>query len=208
LEQGKEIPPSEEKFIRLDGGEIDVEVAAAPLFFQDQPMVLVVGRDITGRKRVEEALRRSEEKYRTLVDHATDVIVIIQDEQVKFYNPKTLPCRGTLEELSRIPFIDLIHPEDRDGVLDRYQRRIRGEDVPSRQTLRFVNKAGEELWGQINSVPIVWEGRPATLNFVRDITREKKLEVQFQHAQKMEAVGTLPAASPIFNNLLMMDMSP
>ena len=205
LEQGKEIPPSEEKFIRLDGGEIDVEVAAAPLFFQDQPMVLVVGRDITGRKRVEEALRRSEEKYRTLVDHATDVIVIIQDEKVKFYNPKTLSLSGySPEELSRIPFIDLIHPEDRDGVLDRYQRRIRGEDVPSRQTLRLVNKAGEELWGQINSVPIAWEGRPATLNFVRDITREKKLEVQFQHAQKMEAVGTLAGGiAHDFNNLLM-----
>ncbi len=205
LEQGKEVPPVEEKYIRMDGTEIEVEVAAAPLFFQDHPMVLVVGRDMTERKRVEEALRASEEKYRTLVDHATDAILIIQDEKLKFSNPKTLSLSGySVEELSSMPFVDLVHPEDRDAVLDRHRLRIQGEDVPARQTLRMVNKAGEELWGQINSVPIAWEGRPATLNFVRDITREKKLEVQFQFAQKMEAVGTLAGGiAHDFNNLLM-----
>jgi two-component system, cell cycle sensor histidine kinase and response regulator CckA len=57
---------------------------------------------------------------------------------------------------------------------------------------------------EINAVSIVWEGRPATLNFIRDITEKKKLEAQFLQAQKMEAVGTLAGGiAHDFNNLLM-----
>ncbi|KPK87458.1 MAG: hypothetical protein AMJ94_16990, partial [Deltaproteobacteria bacterium SM23_61] len=154
---------------------------------------------------LEEALRVSEEKYRTLVENAAEAIFILQDERIQFANRRAIALSGcTAEELSRTPFADLIHPDDREIALERYGRRIQGEDIPGPQAYRYLKKSGEILWVQMNSVPITWEGRPATLHFARDLTQEKKLEAQFQMAQKMEAIGTLAGGiAHDFNNLLM-----
>ncbi len=158
-----------------------------------------------GVRQAEEALRVSEEKYRTLVENAAEAIFILQDEKIKFANRRAIDLSGrTAEELTRTPFADLIHPDDHEIALERYGRRIAGENIPGPQAYRYLNKSGEILWVQMNSVPITWEGRPATLHFARDLTQEKKLEAQFQMAQKMEAVGTLAGGiAHDFNNILM-----
>jgi len=158
-----------------------------------------------GVRRAEEALRVSEEKYRTLVENAAEAIIILQDEKIKFANQRAAFLSGfTLEELTRTTFAELIHPDDRQMALERNRRRSQGEDIPGPQTYRCLNKSGEILWVHLNSVPVIWEGRPATLHFARDLTQEKKLEAQFQMAQKMEAIGTLAGGiAHDFNNLLM-----
>jgi len=134
----------------------------------------------------------SEEKYRLLVENATDAIFIAQDEVVKFPNPRTQEIIGySADELSKISFVDLIYPEDRAMVLERHKLRLKGEEPPSTYSFRIINRDGKELWVQLNTVLISWEARPATLNFLRDITEQKNLEAQLQRAKKMEAIGTL-----------------
>jgi PAS domain S-box-containing protein len=194
------------KIIRKDGSERYVEASVSVL--QDargEPMGFRgIVRDITERKEAEEALRDSKEKYRLLVDNAHDGIFIAQGGLIKFQNPKAQEILGcSAHELSETPFIDLVHPEDRRLLPKKRESRHKGEGTPSTYSVRITKKSGEELWVQINAVDIKWEREAATLNFVRDITIEKRLEAQLLQAQKMEAIGTLAGGiAHDFNNIL------
>ncbi len=161
--------------------------------------------EITERRRAEEALRTSEEKYRLLIQNSNDAIFIAQDGVIKFPNLKTEKLlEYSADELANIPFVNHIHPDDRAMVVENHTKRLKGESLPSTYAFRARNKSGEEVWSEINTVRILWEGRPATLNFVRDISEKKRLEAQYLQAQKMEAVGTLAGGvAHDFNNLLM-----
>ena len=61
-------------------------------------------------------------------------------------------------------------------MAERYERRLRGEAAPARYAFRLLTKEGSSRWVEINTVAIDWEGRPATLNFLTDITERKQAE--------------------------------
>ncbi len=157
---------------------------------------------IVQRKRDEEALRASEEKYRQVVENAHDSIFIAQDGLIKFPNPQLSVISGySPAGLTRKPFLEFVHPDDRELVGSTYQRRLRGEEAAPTYSFRAMNKQGDTVWVEVSSVLITWEGRPASLNFMRDITLQKKLESQLVHAQKMESVGRLAGGvAHDFNN--------
>jgi signal transduction histidine kinase/CheY-like chemotaxis protein len=83
-------------------------------------------------------------------------------------------------------------------------KRVKGEPLSDIYHFRIVTDERDIVWMELNSALIQWEGKPATLNFMRDITRQKKLENQFHEAQRMESLGTLAGGiAHDFNNLLM-----
>ena len=139
--------------------------------------VVTLTQDITERQRVETALQDSEEKYRLVVEHASDAILVAQDGMMKFVNPKVQEITGYSEgEVTSRPFPEFIHPEDRQMVVERHQRRLQGKPVPPVYPFRIVTKAGEDCWVEIRAVVISWKGKPATLNFLTDITERRKAE--------------------------------
>ena len=160
--------------------------------------------EIEQRRQVEQALRGSEEKYRLLIENAKDAIFITQNEVIKFVNPIALNFLGySQKKLSETPFIEFIHPEDRERVFDRYDRRINGEEISSSVGFRVISRSGEELFVDLNAVLITWKGKPAVLNFLRDVTSQKKMEAQLQQARKMETIGTLASGvAHDLNNIL------
>ena len=166
--------------------------------------IVLMHEDVTARVLAEKTLRESEEKYRLLIENATDAIFIAQAEVLKFANPKAEEMTGyCAEELTKIPFVELIHSEDREMVIERHLKRLKGEELPSVYSFRILNRSGKELLVELNAVLINWEGKPATLNFMRDITVQRKLESQLQRTQKMEAIATLAGGvAHEFNNAL------
>jgi PAS domain S-box-containing protein len=162
---------------RKDGSIINVLITAIAQKDENGTILGYQGtiRDITERKKAEEALRESEEKYRLVVEHANEAIVVAQDNRLKLVNPKTVELTGYSEmELISLPFVELIHPEDRELVLERHRKRLRGDELPHIYPFRIVRRDGTIRWVEINAVVITWEGRAATLNFLADITERRK----------------------------------
>jgi two-component system, cell cycle sensor histidine kinase and response regulator CckA len=200
--------PREYALVMKDGEKIPFEINSDVLRRNDGSVYGTVNicRDIGKRQQAEEALRESEKQYRLLVENANDAIFIAQDGKIKFPNPRALEILGLIKEQpEEIPFTDFIHPEDREKVIDLHLRRLSGEEhPPANYAFRIIDKAGREYTVQLNAVTIAWDGRPATLNFVRDITAQLNLETSLRQAQKMEAIGTLAGGiAHDFNNLLM-----
>ena len=139
--------------------------------------VVAIYDDVTDRKQAECALRESEEKYRALFENAGEAIFVAQDGRVAFLNPMTAQITGySGEEITSRPFVDFIHADDRDMITDRHTRRLQGEDIPRSYTFRMLRKNGSLLWVQLDTVLINWQGKPATLNFMTDITERKRIE--------------------------------
>ena len=134
-------------------------------------------QDITRQKQDEAALRESEEKYRLLVENANELILVAQEGLLRFVNRKVFDFLGyPPEDLLGKPFTDYIHPEDRKKVAERHFKRMKGESLPNVYSFRIIDRSGNTKWIEISAIRIDWQGKPATLNFLMDITERKRSE--------------------------------
>ena len=173
---------------------IYLEVTTAPIFNKKGEVVasVHVARDITERKRMDEALRESEEKYSTLVERGNDGIVITQDGLIRFANSKMVEIAGfRLEEVLDKPFIDFVSPEYKESLVKRYEKRISGQGVPNRYDGVILSKDGRRIHIEVNASRIEFRGRPADMAIVRDITERKRMDEQLVITDRLASVGEL-----------------
>jgi PAS domain S-box-containing protein len=211
LDAGKQVQPLEEKMVRLDGGVIDVEVAAAPLSYQGRPAAQVVVRDITARKEAEESLRRQTDFIRAITESMGEGLYAIdRSGRVTFMNPAAEKILGWLrQEILLRDLHQMTHYRRADGTTMPRQECAILTAMESRTSIRqddeFIRKDGSVLPVTYMASPLLsadGEIGGAVLVF-HDASERRMLEEQLLHSQKLEAVGRLAGGiAHDFNNLL------
>lgn len=143
-------------------------------------------------------LRESERKYRALVENAGQLIMVLQDAQIKYVNGRSVDLfdRRPAEVLDK-PFIDYVDPADRPMVAANYANRARGENVPI-YSFRVAATPGATKWVEVSGVRFEWQGRPATLVFLTDITERKRAEereIELVKVRELDRMKSLFIAS-------------
>lgn len=170
----------------------------------DRSSVLLCLEDVTDRKRAEEALRESEEKYKLLVEKAHESIFVVQDTVFRFVNPAVEEILGLpADQLLGNSFVRFVHPDDRDAVVERHYRRLKGDTLPSRYSIRIIDGQGAVKWVEIDSMMIDWGGKHAVMVFLTDISYRKLAEEAAVQTERLQAIADLSAGvAHHFNNLL------
>ncbi len=127
--------------------------------------------------RTETELRESETKYRQLVEQMNEGVVIIQDTRIKYINTYLTNLSGySTEESLDHPFSEFIPSEERPRALDNYQRRMAGENSPQIYESFIQDKNGSRINVEVNVSLTTYQGKPAELVIIRDVTERKRIE--------------------------------
>jgi PAS domain S-box-containing protein len=189
--QGEKVPDHYELRVKSpDGRPLWMEVGVKVIEYQGRSALQITLMDVTERKRANQAIQESEEKYRTLVEQSLFGIVISRGPPLRifFANEAFAQMLGyTVEEIlamSPKKIKDLIHPADQEMVIGRAEDRLIGKDVLDKYEYRMVTKDGIIRWVQIFAHRIEYEGEPAVQAAYFDITERKEAEAALQESEE------------------------
>ncbi len=186
LERG-EVSDYELRLKTGDGRVIDMSLGAHVVRGPDGTLIGFEGalRDITERKRMDESLRESEERYRDLFDSASDLVQSVKPDGSLIYVNRA--WRETLgyseEEVQGLSLFDVIHPGSREHCSELFQRAMAGETIDRIEAV-FVSKDGRRIVVEGSANCAFRDGRPvATRGILRDVTARREAEEALQQSE-------------------------
>ena len=196
----------EKRYLRKDGSVIWGRVTLSAILDETTPQKALMGvvEDITESKRTEIALLDSEQRYRSLFENHPEAVFLL-DRAGRFLssNPACAAlCGYEMGEMVGEPFDALVSPDQIDNAYTYFKRALEGAATTYEITLR--RRSGDSVEISVTNIPMLVSGEIAgVFGVARDLTRQRELEAQLRHSQKMEAVGQLAAGvAHDFNNVL------
>ncbi len=171
----------ETQFLSGDGKTVSVNMSATLMRDEEGKVIgtLGINRDITQRKMLERELKESEERYRTMVESAHDMVAIIgEDYRLRYVNKKAEELTGySREELRGMDLRDLLDKGSRRSVLDRFRKKRRGKRVPLRYEFEIIRQDGDKRRVESSSSNLMdANGSMNTIAYIKDITERKQYE--------------------------------
>lgn len=190
------------------GDEIPINFTASVIRdVNGKPRTLVaVVRDVSERKRAEQALRDSEELSRGMLEAATTGIYLLQDGQFQYVNRLFESISGyTSEELKGKYSLNYVHPDDRETVRAKAIEVLKGQSS-SPYEFRLIRKNSEIIWVLDRVASIQYKGKRSVLGTLMDITERKKAEEEVKlYTKQLETlfnIGTTVSQSLNLEELL------
>jgi PAS domain S-box-containing protein len=176
-EERQAVPRVDQTYLRIDGSELEVEASAVPFRFREENGALVLVRDITGRKRMEEELRRSGERFHQLIDAAPGALFVQTRGEFAYLNHAALELFGatSAEQLIGTPVMDRFHAAHHSAIRERI--RILNEQrlpVPHRNEL-FLKLDGTPVPVEVSAIPFEFNGEKGALFSARSISGTQEM---------------------------------
>lgn len=175
---GKPTGPDEFVLNRKDGTQVSVEIRTFPVKIGEQSLVLGIARDTTERRRMEDALRESEEKYRGLIENMNDLVFSVDTQgRIRYVGPQAERFGADPDEAVSRNIMEFVLPEDRERVGAAFGRMLAtGEETPTE--FRMRDKDGRIRWMEdLGKLQRDGQGRVTEFTGVlRDITERKEVE--------------------------------
>ena len=163
-----------------DGRIITVQWFNSPRFDNEGKLTGLIAscQDITEKNKIEQALKESENKFRSFSDNSIAGKYIIQDGLFKYVNPKFAEIFGysVSELMDGILVADTVYNEDVDLVRSEIDKRITGEKKYSNYSFKGIKKSGEIIDVEVYGSSMNYQGKPASIGTLLDITEKKKTE--------------------------------
>src|SRR4030042_3449014 len=125
-------------------------------------------------------------QYKLLLENANDLILVIQDNKIEFVNEKALADLGySINDVSDKNIFDFIHVDDREKVIEFQIKKAKNEGLPDDLIFRIVSKTGSLVFVKIISITTAWEGKPARLICVKNITDKRLNELTVKRSEHL-----------------------